>query len=265
MIDSSPIVFYDAIPDWYTATIPFSAAPADLARSQIFSATTTERISLFPAPARTFKEWRAQLPPAKKWLLADVSYEVCDSEYLLAQYLQIECCLLIGTDGGLCRHNGSFSWRLCSPDGEALIINSGPVNGWIKCQSSLHSEAAALASATLFIDEFATFGAIDIKCQFRIYVDSSSVISNVNLLKELIPKRRFANNADILSTIRSAHYVFRLYPLEHVKSHQDDKTKFETLPLPAQLNVLCDHIATAQLKRQETEPLQQTQTNPLTP
>jgi hypothetical protein len=174
--------------------------------------------------------------------------------------------MLIGTDGGLGRHNESFSWRLCSPDGEALIINSGPVDDWIKCQSSLRSEAAALASATLFIDEFASFGAIDIKCKFRIYVGSASAISNVDLLKELISRRRFANNAEILSTIRSAHYVVRLYTLEHVKSHQDENTKFEKLlPLPAQLNVLCNQMATAQLKRQETEPLQQTQTNPLTP
>ena len=60
--------------------------------------------------------------------------------------------------------------------------------------------------------------------QVQLFVDSTSAISNVTLLREQIPKRRFTNNADILSVVQSAHPVISRYTLEHVKSHQDEKT-----------------------------------------
>ena len=63
-------------------------------------------------------------------------------------------------------------------------MNSGPVNGWDKGQSSLRSEAAALASVTLYLDELATYLSLDIKCKFQLYVDSTSAISNVVLIRE---------------------------------------------------------------------------------
>lgn len=84
-------------------------------------------------------------------------------------------------------------------------------------------------------------------------MDSNSAITNVQQLRDLIPKRRFADNADILSTMSSAHHVISCFRLEHVKSHQDDETAFELLPFLAQLNVLCDQMATEQLKRQRTD------------
>jgi hypothetical protein len=36
-------------------------------------------------------------------------------------------------------------------------MNAGPVDGWHKCQTSLRSKAAALASVTLYLDELAEF------------------------------------------------------------------------------------------------------------
>jgi hypothetical protein len=48
----------------------------------------------------------------------------------------------------------------------------------------------------------------------------------------------------------AAHPVVARFTLAHVKSHQDDKTEFDDLPFSAQLNVLCDKMATAQLQCQ---------------
>ena len=48
--------------------------------------------------------------------------------------------------------------------------------------------------------------------------------------------------------------------------HQDEKTDFDDLPFPAQLNVQCDHMATAQLERQlTTNEWECTNPNPFTP
>jgi hypothetical protein len=258
--------FYDALPDWYTATIPRMAIPTDLTGTKIFLATfSAVEYDLIPSSPRSFAAWINQLPPAEHRLLASVYFAACDAEQVLVQYLQLDCTVFIGTDGGKRLHSGSFSWVICSPGREKLVLNAGPVDGWHKCQNSLRSEVAALASVTLYLDELVAFYSVEIKCKFLLFVDSTSAISNVQKLKDLIPKRRFADNADILSTMKAAHPVIERFTLEHVKSHQDDKTKVSKLSFSAQLNVFCDKMATNQLKRQDSNAPERTLSSPLTP
>ena len=85
------------------------------------------------------------------------------------------------------------------------------------------------------------------------------------MIRDLIPKRRHPNNADLLSVRRLAHHIVSHYQLEHVKSHQDEKIDFEALLFSAQLNVLCGMMATNQLKRQRVQLDEQTQSCPLAP
>jgi hypothetical protein len=263
---SASRTFYDTKPDWFATHVPKLAVPADLEGEHILVAThSASNYSLIPEPADTFSEWVLQLPPAEYRLLSDISFEECDAEEILVQYLQIDCTLYIGTDGGKRHHSGSFSWIIFSPGEEKLVMNAGPVDGWHKCQNSLRSEAAALTSVTLYLDELATFFSLDIQCQFQLFVDSNSAISNVSQLRDLIPRRRFANNADIFSTMSAAHPVIKQFRFQHVKSHQDDQTDFEKLPFPAQVNVLCDDMATQQLIRQKSQEDQRTLSCPLTP
>ena len=112
-------------------------------------------------------------------------------------------------------------------------MNAGPVDGWHKCQTSLRSKAAALASVTLYLDELAEFFGLQLHCIFVLFVDSNSAITNVQKLCDLIPKRRFADNADIMSTMSATHHVISRFRLEHVKSHQDDETEFDQLSFSA--------------------------------
>ena len=214
LLGSLSAKYYENPPDWYSATVPSLATPTDLQGDKIFttSAATTDYAAL-PVPGTSFKEWTAQLPPAEKRMVTSVYVEMCDAEHLLTQYMQTLCTLYIGTDGGKRHHSGSFARIICSPGKEHLCLNAGPVDGWFKCQSSLRSEAAALASATLYLNELATWAAIDIKCRFKIFVDSTSAISNVNILKEHIPKRRYTDNANILSVMRSADHVITRFTL----------------------------------------------------
>jgi hypothetical protein len=217
---------------------------------------------MFPlqdAPATTFQDWIQQLPLAEQRLLSNVSFATCDAEQTLLQYLQLECPIYIGTDGGKQHHKGSFSWIICSPSKEQLVLHAGPVDGWHKCQSLLRSAATALASVTLYLDELATFYSLTIRSTFHLYVDSSSAISHVSHIRDLIPKRKLANHADILSTLRAAPDVLRHFLLHKVQTHQDATTEFEKLPFEAQLNVLCDRMATSQLERQGVEETERTQ------
>ncbi|KAI2490389.1 hypothetical protein MHU86_24173 [Fragilaria crotonensis] len=257
-------LYYEVKPDWYTATIPSQAVPTDIQGRHILTAQrSTSSFASIPSPATSFTEWIQLLPPAERRLISSHYFKDCDAEEALLQYLQIPCAMLIGTDGGKSHHSGSFSWILCSPGLEQLVLNAGPVDGWHRCQSSLRSEAAADTSLILYVDELATYHQVEISCTFQLYVDSTSAISNVKMLRDLIPKRRFPNHADILSTMSSAHYVLEHVRFTHVHSHQDQTTAFDDLPFPAQLNVLCDKMATNQMQRQALHEEERTLSVPL--
>lgn len=172
---------------------------------------------------------------------------------------------MILLNGGKRHHNGSFSWIICSPGREKLVLNAGPVDGWHRCQSLLRSEAAAIASLILYVDELATYHQVEICCTFRLYVDSTGAISNVKTIRDLIPIRRLPNHANLLSTMSSAHHVHEHVRLNHVHSHQEQTTESEKLSFPVQLNVLCDTMATTQLQRQELHEAERTLSVPLIP
>ncbi len=199
---------------------------------------------LIPAPPRSFAVLINQLPPAENRLLASVSLATCDAETGLVQYLQLDCTVFIGTDGGKRHHNGSFSWVICFPEREKLVLNAGPVDGWHKCQNSLRSEVAALASVTLYLDELVEFYSVNIKCRFLLFVERAKQIKQVNLWYKLLARshevpdlstvlfsdvRRVSgcNNGWRLQFWRSAgeekktEYLFYVLPLFRTKTELD--------------------------------------------
>ena len=107
--DATSPIYYDAKPDWYTATLPALAIPANIDGCQVFTVSnSTTNFECTPEPARSFQEWIQQMPPAERRLISSHYFAECDAEQILIQYLQIECTLLIGTDGGKRSHNGFF-------------------------------------------------------------------------------------------------------------------------------------------------------------
>jgi hypothetical protein len=183
---------------------------------------------LIPPSPKTFKEWCGQLLPAEECLPHFITYKSRDKNNLI-KYLQLDCIIYIGTDGVKREHGGSFSWIICSPERKTIVVNSGPVDGWQRWQSSLRTEATALSSVCLYLDELASFHAIEIRCNFKTCIDSTSAITNAVSIRDMIPKRQYPNNADCITTIKDATRVISRMRLEHVKSHQDMKTNFDTL------------------------------------
>ena len=68
--------------------------------------------------------------------------------------------------------------------------------------------------------------------------------TNAVSIRDMIPKRQYPNNADCMTTIKDATRVISRMRLEHIKSHQDMKTNLKKLLFAAQLNMICDHMAT---------------------
>lgn len=129
--DASSPVYFDAKPDWYSATVPQCAIPGDLTGKHIFRVQSSQRIfPSTPKPASSFPEWIQQLPAsAERRLVSSPSFEECGAEMELLQYLQIPCTLRVGTAGGNRYESGSFSWIICSPNRERLALNMGPAVG----------------------------------------------------------------------------------------------------------------------------------------
>jgi hypothetical protein len=187
--------------------VPRLAVPVDVRGNQVYTAAFKSlKYPLISSSQKTFKEWCGQLPAAEERLLQFITYKSCDKNDLI-NHLQLDCILYIGTDGGKREHGGSFSWMICSLERKTMVVNSGPVNGWRRGQSSLRSEATALSSVCLYLDEFASFHSIKIRCNFTTFIDSTSAITNAVSIRDMIPKRKYPNNADCMTTIKDATWV----------------------------------------------------------
>jgi hypothetical protein len=91
------------------------------------------------------------------------------------------------------------------------------------------------------------------------YTDSKSLLGRISTsLARFYPSPRacLASEFDLEIAIRNSIQQLGLQiTRKHVKGHQDDaESRLEVLPWPAQLNVVCDHLASHQLRISELDP-----------
>jgi hypothetical protein len=68
-------------PDWFAAQVPKQALPVDIQGSNIVTVHgATSQWPIIQLPSTNFQQWREQLPPAEKRLLAFTTYLKVDSE-----------------------------------------------------------------------------------------------------------------------------------------------------------------------------------------
>jgi hypothetical protein len=58
----------------------------------------------------------------------------------------------------------------------------------------------------------------------------------------------YPDHADIVATLKDATQIISRLMCQHVKSHQDDKKDYDELPFFAQVNVLCNRMATRHME-----------------
>jgi hypothetical protein len=162
--------------------------------------------------------------------------------------------LQCGTDGGLRNNTGTFGLVIAIED-KIVWEGGGPVDGNPDTASSKRSELfgyAGLLEFLLMIDCL-LLKADDVfpRTQVYTYIDNSSVVRQLkSFLLGYRPKRTYIHDADIVSHIR---WLWTQLPrfdchVTWVKAHQDEKTSFNLLDLPAQLNVCADSMATEYCK-----------------
>ena len=155
-----------------------------------------------------------------------------------------------GTDGGLRINKGTFG-LVISVEDKIIWEGCGPVDGNPETASSKRSELfgyAGLLEVLLLMDTLMlppkdTYPTT----QVNTFIDNISVVTQLQaFLLGYRPKRAYPHDADIISHIR---WLWTQLPrfnheVSWVKAHQDDKINFNLLPLPAQLNVSADALAT---------------------
>jgi hypothetical protein len=155
-----------------------------------------------------------------------------------------------GTDGGLKTKQGTYG-LVVSVEDKIVWEGCGPVDGHPDTASSKRSELfgyGALLEFLLMMDSLMLPTTVEYPTT-KVYtsIDNRSVVQQLRaFLQGEIPSREYPHDADIISHIR---WLWTQLPRFHhtvtwVKAHQDDKTPFHLLDLPAQLNVCADALAT---------------------
>jgi hypothetical protein len=169
--------------------------------------------------------------------------------------------LIIASDGSLLSTAGTFGWKLTSDKHHPLYQGSGPIDGPIDIGSSTRSELGGFTAPLLLITLLARHWGLRHRCKFRWLVDSKIAINRVTFVvsKDHRPTKQ-PENIDYLSVIRDLHKELRRpLKIQWIKGHQDNRSKYDTLPPDTQLNIDADHLATSFHTRPRSQPIPTTE------
>jgi hypothetical protein len=235
------------------------AAPADInpqRRNRIQCITPVgffryPSLEEYPDVPTTFDAHLAQLEPWESTLFP--YYQATKHPTSLREHLMTpgSSKLYIGHDGGA-TDRGAFGWCLASAT-EIFWEGSGHTFG--RNPGSFRAENYGMLAALRFLHHYLKFWnviPVDPTVQHFEYTDSESLLKRLDSSIARFypsPKACLASDFDlesaILASIAESPLSIRR---RHVKSHQDDDVDdVLELPWPAQLNVVCDQLASRQL------------------
>jgi hypothetical protein len=149
------------------------------------------------------------------------------------------------SDGSAPNFTGTFGWAAKLSNGQPLATNHGPAQGYRT--SSYRAEGYGLLSFLLLIYHACQYTGTALPTHLAVYSDCESLIEKS---KEMMKWPFYYTNAtmdadwDVLQAIITLLRRFPVTPtLSHVTGHQDRKTAYLDLSLPAQLNVDADKLA----------------------
>ena len=189
----------------------------------------------------------------------DYSYLQFHSEYFhkglpsIIKYLK-KGKLIIATDGSAFEGDkASFGVCIAKPSGKILYRNYGPVWGDADYLASDRAELTALLSAFTFLHSIIDTHNLQLSKPITIYTDSKISIALITKSSTRISET-FLNNIDLILELQQLYRSPKVtITLHHVESHQDKKTAYEYLPIPAKMNIQADKAA----EQQYSHPIQE--------
>jgi hypothetical protein len=198
----------------------------------------------------TFGDYVATLPDYDVMLIQRVDFCGLDVYETHAALLASPTLLLV-SDGGADNCMGSAGWIVSDADGKRLVQGSGSIPG--HDPRSYRAKGYAMESGLTVLKHICLFcDHINTLLLRKIYCDNLGLIKKVTYFF----KYRLASIKCVLhSEYDIVYQVFCLLreyqstpAILHVKGHQDSKIPYANLPLPAQLNVDADVLATRELR-----------------
>ena len=197
-----------------------------------------------PSPS-SFDSYVSQLSSWERQLMSE-STLVCEEHELVTHFLQ-SAPLLLCSDGSAASFVGTFGCTCATEGGTRLFMVHGPAPGYRT--SSFRAESYGFLAFLRFIIQFCSFSDIPLPGSLRLYTDSESLVKTIHKRLEWMvefPYSTMTADWDLQQAITYSLRQFSELPVvQHVKGHQDDAQVYSTLPLPSQLNVDADGLASS--------------------
>ena len=205
----------------------------------------TERVDPQEAPVfDSFQTFINTLPSWEGDLLQHVVLAL-DPAYIC---FDLQLYFYAGSDGSV-KHetNGSFGWMLSNTERDQVAWAMGPA----RCAkvNSYRAECTGMLSLLRFLIQLSNYTNSDEPWRGLVGTDSQSMIDRRyvagtgNTSKQLASLDVLDAEWDLLVEIQDALRELPGVDITYVKSHQDDKRAYASLPLMAQLNVDADRLA----------------------
>jgi hypothetical protein len=155
--------------------------------------------------------------------------------------------LLFVSDGSAGNNSMSFAWVMALPCGQRVATCAGPVFGFR--ESSYRSEGYGVLSAVRFVYHLFRFCCCVPKWRYEYMADNKGLLTAIlqdAQYSDAFPNTTLQADWDLRNEIKATlKLIGRPNSFSHVLGHQDNGQSFESLDLPAQLNVEADREANA--------------------
>jgi hypothetical protein len=196
----------------------------------------------------TFEDYVTSLPAWDYSLIQDLNLPNLNA---LLHSLRSDTSLLLCSDGGEADSKGSYDSIIASDD-QVLTELSGQAHG--NNPRPFRAEGYGLLANLRLIHHLLNFYDIHrTSSALTIYCDNQGLLDRIDTSrhsKYLKPRRFLFSEADLeMQILDTLALLATTVTLCHVKGHQDETVPTAELPWPAQLNIHCDSLASAELRR----------------
>ena len=196
---------------------------------------------------RTFDSFINDLPPWENQLLKGFRILTDLDDLLTVFNFSGQVSLVTCSDGSAPQFTGTFGCVCSTMEGQRLFGLNGPAPGYRT--NSFRAESYGFLAILRIILRLCEYHAYELPSTLALYTDSESLIKTI--FKRLdwsieFPYSTMHPDWDLQQCISTSLRKFPTMPsISHVKGHQDRFQPVSTLPLPAQLNVEADELASA--------------------
>jgi hypothetical protein len=235
--------------------LPPFAAPVDVLQySELVIKTSNPPTRTHNAASTTQpKVWHTESPKEWSHIVGNITLKQTDDT--LEKMIMPKAKFEFASDGGYDPSSGisTFGW-VATINKVIIATGHGPAQAHPRLAESFRAEGYGIASVGLFIRNLIRrFGIEAKKHKWILYVDNKSMIQRQRGYEQNIrtPRWNLRPDEDIA---KLAGRLLSKVPIliQHIKSHQDSKTKSENLSFEAHLNILADKEATRQREKMDS-------------